>query len=320
MSLLLAADVGGTKTLLALGRAGAPGTSRRYENAAFPDFPALLAAFLADEGLAGPALAAACFAVAGPAGPGSGGAVRELTNRPGWIVDAPGLARRFGIERAGLVNDFAGAALGVLRLGPDERVTLQAGAPDPAAPKLVLGPGTGLGVAALRGEDVIASEGGHVGFAPRDAEQAALWAELAGQHGRVTAERIVSGSGLAACYRHCLRRAGRPVPDDLLPAHVEPAAREANDPQARCALELFVDVFGAFAGDMAMTFLAQGGVYVVGGIAPKILPWLQDGRFLAAFNDKYEHAALAATLPVHVVLAPDVGLRGAFVAAARLAQ
>lgn len=317
--MLIAADIGGTKTLLALGDATGPRRSIRYENAAFTDFPSLLAAFLEATGTAGGDVAGACFAVAGPALPGTDGTARELTNRPGWIIDAKALGRGFGFRRTELVNDFVGAALGVTTLRAEERVTLQTGQPDPEAFGLVVGPGTGLGVAALRGEEVIASEGGHVGFAPADPDQAALWQDLFARHGRVTAERVVSGDGLAACYRHCLDRAGRPVPEPLTPEMVEPAAREANDPQARRALELFVSIFGAFAGDMAMTFLAHAGVHLVGGIAPKILPWLRDGRFVAAFKDKHEHAALAAAMPIHVVLAADVGLRGAMVAAARFA-
>lgn len=178
--------------------------------------------------------------------------------------------------------------------------------------KLVIGAGTGLGMAVLVADRdhwrVLPGEGGHVGFAPQDEAQQRVWSALMQQHGRVTAERVISGPGLAAIHRIL---AG----ETAAPAEISDRAL-GGDAAARESLDVFLAAFGAFAGDMALAVMARGGVYLAGGIAAKLLPLLRTGAFLAAFNAKAGHASLAQRMPVHVTMDPDIGLRGA----ARLAQ
>jgi len=321
----LAADIGGSKTLLALGDAGGVRFQRRYDNDAHEGPAALIAGFLREAqatGLAAQA-AASCLALAGPVGVGATRA--RLTNRA-WSVDAEILAQSLPIGPVTLVNDFAASAAGIVTLGAEEFVTLQEGCAQANGPRLALGPGTGLGVAAClpqpgKPELVLASEGGHIGFAAAGAEQLGLLEFLGARHGQqgqlghISVERVVSGSGLRDCYDYCAGARPGEV-GALTPAEVSARALAASDPQCARALDIFLAVFGAHAGDMALCFLARGGVYLLGGIVPKVLPRLVSGPFLAAFNAKAEHAALAAAMPVHAVLAEDMALRGALASAA----
>jgi len=300
----LAGDIGGTKVLLALvDDTGAIVAERRVASADFSTFDALLGEFLRGNAAA---LDGGCLAVAGPVA--DDGRSARITNLP-WIIDAAALEREFGIAPGSLrlVNDFAGAAMGVTVTAPDQLVTLQAGEPDPVGVKLVVGAGTGMGMAILVPDGdrwrVLPSEGGHVGFAPADAIQAQIWSALMEQHGRVTCERVISGSGLAAIHQVL---AG----EQLEPAAVSARAL-AGDAAARNSVDVFIKAYGAFAGDMAMAVMARGGVYLAGGIAAKILPLLLSGTFLNAFNAKAEHATLVARMAVHVATDPQLGLRGA---------
>ena len=315
--MFLAADIGGTKTLLALGDSQGVSLRRRYDNDAFADPQALIAQFLSDARAAGAVapLRATCLALAGPVANGASRA--RLTNRA-WAVDATTLSSHLPLGPVSLLNDFAASAAGIATLTDGEFVTLQAGEADSGALRLALGPGTGLGVAAClplatRQEIILASEGGHVGIAPADAEQQGLldFLRLRHSHARhVSVERIVSGTGLRDCYDYCVGAA--PLESGpLSPAEVSSRALAASDPYCVLALDLFLAVFGSFAGDMALSFLAQGGVYLLGGIVPKVLPRLVSGPFLAAFNDKAEYRTLATAMPVHAVLAEDMALRGA---------
>jgi len=300
----LAGDIGGTKVLLALvDETGRIHAERRLASADFSTFDALLGEFLRGNAAT---LDGGCLAVAGPVA--DDGRSATITNLP-WIIDAAALEREFAIAPGSLrlVNDFAGAAMGVTVTAPDQLVTLQAGEPDPAGVKLVVGAGTGLGMAVLLPEGsgwrVLPSEGGHVGFAPADATQARIWSALMEQHGRVTCERVISGPGLAAIH-------GVLNGEQLEPALISERAL-AGDAAARQSVDVFIAAYGAFAGDMAMAVMARGGVYLAGGIAAKILPLLHSGIFLNAFNAKAEHAALVARMAVHVAIDPQLGLRGA---------
>jgi glucokinase len=321
--LLLAADVGATKCWLALlpcaGSSPELRFARRYEDRDYASFEDVLDEYLAQAraSLGALSLAGAVFAAAGPV---CGARVR-LTNRA-WELDAAALAARLGTARAALVNDFAAAARGALLLGPRDVVTLQAGEPDPTAPRVVIGAGTGLGVAYLVRSgprfEIIAGEAGHMGFSPASAEQAALWGYLHAGCGRVSAEDVLSGAGLGRIHAFLL---GKPLPSgsDANASAVQQAA-EAGDPAAARALDLFVEVYGAVAGDHALALLARGGVFVAGGMAPRMLERLRSGRFIRAFNDKREHAALAARMPVYVVINEQVALLGAAALALDLNQ
>ena len=304
-SLHLGADIGGTKTLLGLARDDELLVSRRYANADFPDFGTLLAAFFSETQTDPLLITGGCLALAGPIADDGRKAV--LTNLP-WSVDVDELSRRFGLPDLRLANDFVAAALGAVTSSSAQRTTLQAGEPLNDAPRLVVGAGTGLGMAIVLPTgghwQVVASEGGHVAFAPADEQQAALWAFLRARHGRVTWERVVSGPGLVAIHEFV---AGVVLP----PEEIATRALASPDGTERRSLGLFLATYGAFAGDMAMASLARGGVFLAGGIAGKLLPALRHGEFLAAFNAKVEHASLVERMPVHVTTDPLLGLHGA---------
>ena len=306
--MILGGDLGGTKTLLALAEPEA-GTLRivhraRYASTDFPVFDDLLADFLAGR----PPVEAACFGLAGP----TDGRTAPLTYLP-WHLDAADLERRFAIGRVALANDFAVAAQGLPLVRDSELFTLHPGHPVERAPRVILGAGTGLGVAGLVWQDggyrVIPGEGGHVGFAPQTMEQGDLWRWLLGQTGRVTTEDIVSGPGLARIHAFL---GGRPQPPD----EIGNAALAGGDPLAVAALRLWLACYGGFAGDLALHWLARGGVYLAGGIAARLMPHTDNRPFIDAFLAKREHRGLALDMPLHLVTAEDLGLRGALACAA----
>lgn len=302
--MILVGDIGGTNARLALTEPGGtdPIAEWRVATTDFADFAAVLAAYLAKTGAT---ITAGCLAVAGPIG--DDGHSARLTNLP-WLIDAPALEARFGLGRLNLVNDFAAAAMGVTVAPAESIVFLQEGAPLADAPRLVIGAGTGLGMAILvrQGDawQVLPGEGGHIAFAPLDEDQERVWHALRAAYGRVTAERVVSGPGLAAIHRVL---AGA----ELDPAEITRLALVDADPAALDTLDVFLSAYGAFAGDMAMAVLARGGVFLAGGIAAKLLPILPASPFLPAFGAKAEHAGLARQMPVAVVTDPSLGLRGA---------
>lgn len=327
--ILLAGDVGGTKTLLQLAESGAGGLrvlhERRFDSCRYPGLVEVLADFFHAAPLAPHQLHSACFGVAGPLD----GQRAALTNLP-WQIDARAIGDHFGIERLRLLNDFEAVGYGIELLAPGDLVTLQQGRPQPHAPRAVIGAGTGLGEGLLvwQGDhyQVIASEGGHVDFAPTDEEQFGLWKHLARQYGHVSCERILSGPGLAQIYAF-LRDSGAAPESPELAAAIragDPAAAIAGcalrgeDSLAAGALDMFVNIYGAQAGNLALTLLATGGVYVAGGIAPKIVGKLREGGFLRAFAAKGRYAALLSEIPVHVVIHPAAGLLGAAAVASRL--
>ena len=307
--MILGGDIGGTKVLLGLAENGVLTAERRYASADFLNFTDLLAAFFTDTQTSPSLVHRGCLALAGPIADDGGSA--KLTNLP-WMIDREELSRRFGLPTLRLVNDFTAAALGAVTAGSAQQVTLQAGQPLPDAPRLVVGAGTGLGMAIVlprvspqnQGWLIVPSEGGHAAFAPADEEQLRLWQFLHARHGRVIWEHVVSGPGLTAIHE-CMNGITLSAEDIALRA-----LATANNTAHR-SLELFLTAYGAFAGDMALACLARGGVFLAGGIAAKLLPLLPHSRFLAAFNAKAEHAAIAANMPIHVVIDPALGLNGA---------
>ncbi len=315
--MILVGDIGGTKTLLAAYNGATCAFRQRYGSHDFATFAELLARFLADLTEAAgksPRVEGACFGIAGPV---LGDRVK-VTHLP-WDIDAKALAARFGLLRVHLLNDFAVAAYGIDSLSGDDLVTLQAGEPLADRPRVVIGAGTGLGVAYCLGDSVLSGEGGHMSFAPVNAQQAALWQWLHARVGRVEVEHVVCGAGQAHIYEFLLEQqpqlagpGSREVLDADDPARaITERALEQHDPLAEAAVNLFIDCYGALAGDHALAVLARGGVYVAGGIAPKLLSRLRDGGFLAAFNDKGSFAAATRACPVHVVVNADLPLLGA---------
>lgn len=308
--MILVGDIGGTHARLALAE---PGTTEPIEEwraatADFRDFPSVLTVFLESTKAN---IDSGCLAIAGPIA--DDGRSARLTNLDWPAIDVDALEARFGLRRLMLVNDFAAAAMGVTAAPAESIVPLQDGEPLPRAPKLVIGAGTGLGMATLiprqDGWRVLPGEGGHVGFAPQSEDQARIWQALLAEHGRVTCERVISGPGLAAIHKIL---AGA----DLDPAAITQGALVSGDAACRRSVDVFLSTYGAFAGDMAMAVLARGGVFLAGGIAAKLLPRLPMSPFLAAFNAKAEHAELVRRMPVAVVTDPSLGLRGAAVLAA----
>jgi len=310
---LLAGDLGGTKTWLRLSCAGEVLREQRYDSAAFAGLTPMIADFLGES-----APASACFGVAGPVR----GNTAQITNLP-WRIDAGEIATRFAIPQVSLINDFQAVAYGIEALAAADLLTLQAGQPQPHGPRAVIGAGTGLGEGYLVWQDghyqALASEGSHADFAPADEIQADLWRWLAQRYGHVSWERVVSGPGLAEIYAF-LRERGAAAESPQLAAALrlgDPSAAisdhalQHGDVLAVAALDLFIAAYGAEAGNLALKMLATGGVYIAGGIAPKIAERIRAGGFLRAFLAKGRFAGLLETIPVQVVLNPQVGLLGA---------
>ena len=326
--MFLAADVGGTKTLVGLFRQGRERPEsqviREYATLDFDNLDEIVAAFLDETGTR--SVDAVCIGVAGPVS----GLVARLTNVP-WLADASVVADRLGDCPVHLMNDLEAMAYAVAVLEPEELAVLQDGVAVPTGNAALIAAGTGLGEALLHnvgGRFVpSASEGGHADFAARTPRELALVAELARVHGRVDVERIISGPGLVNLFRFThgtqdLDKACRVVGPDVdhfeLPAAITASAIGGRCEQCAESLEIFLEAYGAEAGNLALRSVATAGVYVGGGIAPKILPALENGTFMDAFRDKEPMVDLLRTLPVTVILNPAAGLLGAAVRALSL--
>ncbi|MBX3532607.1 MAG: glucokinase [Rhizobiaceae bacterium] len=237
----------------------------------------------------------------------------ELTNCP-WVVRPRDLHKRLGIGDVTLLNDFEAQALATVALGPEhlERIG-EGGRPEPTGSRVILGPGTGLGVAGMvhaRGIWIpVPGEGGHVDLGPRSERDRRIWPHLEPIEGRISAEQMLCGRGLVNIASAVAISRGE-NPRFLAPADVTAAGLAGSDAVAVEALEIFVTCLGRCAGDMALIFMAQGGVYLSGGIAQKIVPALQKGGFRAAFEDKAPHSALMLQMPVSVLTHPRAALFG----------
>lgn len=329
--MILAGDIGGTKTILALfQRSGARLTMAHEDIFASRDHRSLediLTIFL--KAYAGTQLEAACFGVAGPVIDGRS----EATNLP-WLLDEKALTALTGAARVKLLNDLEATAYGVLFLQSDEITPLNPGVQRKEARNVaVIAPGTGLGEAMLYWDGMyyhpIASEGGHADFAPRNDEQIALLRYLQTRFdGHVSYERVLSGPGIYNIY--CFLRdsgyateppslAERLTGSDPSPT-ITQIGLAGEHPLCVKTLEVFASVLGAEAGNLALKCVATGGVFIAGGIAPKLVPALQNGNLMGAFTHKGRFADLLATIAVGVVLNPRVPLLGAAHFAIRLAQ
>lgn len=325
--LVLAGDIGGTKTYLALYSlsAGTLATVREsvFSNDRYTGPEGILGEFLKDgeaSRIQGAALGLACPVI---------GNRCTLTNL-GWEVDGEALKKTFGLKTLGLINDLESLGWGVGLLGDSDIFVLQEGEPGPGNAALIAA-GTGLGEAILvrdaGGHRPSASEGGHTDFAPRNAIEIELIEYLMPIYGHVSYERIVSGPGLANIYEFLLAKGKRSVPERLkkrmeaegVAPVVSDESMNGTDGDCKAALDLFVSVYGAEAGNLALKSLSTAGVYVGGGIAPKILPALKAGGFLEAFRDKGRFGDFMARIPVRVVLNDRTGMMGAASYAALLA-
>ena len=317
---LLAGDIGGTKTVLALfsvtHEMDQALVERTYTSQDYGDLEAIIDSFLEE---ADRRAVRASFAVAGPI---AGGRVR-VTNLP-WEIDAQRVAARFHLEQVVLINELDAIARSIPHLSPLDLLTLHPGERDPHGPLVVIAPGTGLGEAYLTwngaGYTAHPSEGGHADFAPNDGLQAELWASLREELGHVSVARVASGSGIPNLYRFLRVRRGTEETAELaerLNGAEDPtplivsAAVEKRSALCEETLRTFVSILGAEAGNLALKVLATGGIYLAGGLPPRILPFLQDEGFLETIRAKGRFAPLIERIPVHVILNPRAALLGA---------
>ncbi len=311
--LWLVADIGGTHLRAALSDAGTPiHTLREMDCAAFAGPGAALDAYLAQTG-AKPV--AACLAVAGPVA----GDEFRFTNNP-WAFSQKALREHLGVRRLLLVNDFEALALALPSLAGSDLHPLGRRIP-PAAGRLplaVLGPGTGLGVAALvphaHGWTALPGEGGHLGFAPQDDLEREIDRVLRRAVPRVSNETILCGAGLVALYRALAAIEGRTGVPDIVAADIAQLALAGTQALALRAVDVFCAVLGAVAGDVALLTGARGGVFIGGGIAPRLLPLLEASRFRMRFEDKGVQRDYAGAIATSVIVAPVPALAGALVA------
>jgi glucokinase len=341
MALLLAGDIGGTKTILRLAEVSEESYLRtiyeeKYRSGDFPDLVPMVKHFLEKAGTSAPEKA--CFAIAGPVVNNTA----KLTNLV-WFLEAERLQQQLGILRIILINDFTAVGYGILGLTKDDVLTLQAGKPNPEAPIAIIGAGTGLGQGFLikygNVYQVFPSEGGHSDFAPRTELEFQLLKYLLDKHDiqRVSVERVVSGLGVVSIYQFLRDRqitaespeiaqiirtweqeAGKQEKSVDPGAVIGTAALQKTDKLSEQTMQLFIEAYGAEAGNLALKLLPYGGLYLAGGIAPKILPLIQQSNFLLNFSQKGRMRPLLEDIPVHVILNSQVGLIGAAICAARL--
>ncbi|HTZ41180.1 MAG TPA: glucokinase [Syntrophales bacterium] len=320
--MLLASDIGGTK--LHFGIFSKERGPRRplveaiYRSSDFKSLEEATRRFLEETG---PRITRAVFGVAGPVVGGSS----QITNLP-WVIDEVRLRKALKIPAVRLVNDVEAIASFVPFLRGSDLVTLQRGAPARRGSMAVIAPGTGLGEAWLawdgQGYRAYPSEGGHADFAARSEMEDELLAYLRDRHGHVSYELVCSGIGIVNIYRFLRDKGHAKEPDwlsrdlarlaDPVPVIVE----KALDPENSCdicvrALDLFASVLGAEAGNLALKIMATGGVYLGGGIPPRILPFLKENHFTEAFLRKGRMRDLMARIPVHVISNPKTALLGA---------
>jgi glucokinase len=316
--MLLAGDVGATKTLMGLFSRAVPRPATvhtaSFRTLDFPNLESLSLEFLRQAGEEGRTLTGACFGVAGPVGDRRA----RLTNVP-WEVDADAMRATLHVDRIGLLNDLEAMAWSVEVLEPSEIEVLWKGQPDPNGNAALIAAGSGLGTALLpkvNGRFVpMASEGGHADFAVRTDAEDRLRRGLTAQFGRAEIEQVLSGPGLYNIHRfvHPHTCADlQPAKDQFeMPALISRAALEGRCDRCRASLEMFVAAYGACAGNLALTALSTAGIFLGGGIAPRILPALRWPVFLESFLSKAPMGALVRRTPVTVILNPAAGLIGA---------
>lgn len=340
--LLLAGDIGGTKTILRLvtaegDRLGKTHYEQSYASGNYPDLVPIVQQFLTEaESKVAETLAPekACFAIAGPVAEDR----CELTNLS-WKLDARRLEAELEIPRISLINDFAAIGYGILGLSDEDLHCLQDVPANEKAPIAVLGAGTGMGqcflVPAAEGWDVFPTEGGHASFAARNPTEFELSSYIRSKYElkSVSVERVVSGMGITAIYQFLRDTGDFPESEEIgvkvrtwesgnreidTAALISKAALEGRDPLCQETLKIFVAAYGAEAGNLALKFLAYGGVYLAGGIAAKILPLMRSGEFMENFLAKGRMRSLLEKVPVNIILNPQVGLIGAAMRAEKL--
>jgi glucokinase len=320
--MILAGDIGGTKTHLGLFDSvparPRPIAVRTFSTLDYPDLPTMIAAFLDGDDTRNASISTATFGVAGPVI----GESAELTNVP-WQVHAPEVATRFGMSRVRLLNDLQAMAYSIPVLRAGEVHVLQEGEALRVGNIALIAAGTGLGEALLHNVDgrfvPSPSEGGHADFSARTEREILLLRHLTARYGRTDVEHVVSGRGLINIHRatHATAcAAGVDLDDPGAPAAISTAAIEHRCSGCVETLDIFIEAYGAESGNLALRSVSTGGLFIGGGIAPKILPALSTGLFMRAFLAKPPLEEMLQRMPVKVILNPEAGLLGAAVFAA----
>lgn len=317
--MILAGDIGGTKTnvaLFELEATGQPLAQRSFPSNKYDSLESIVAEFIGEHQ---PQVTHACFGIAGPVKDG-----QVKTPNLKWTVDGQTLAQKLKLEHVNLINDLEATAYGIEGLGEAQLHTLNEGKEERGGHRALIAAGTGLGMAGLfydgRHYRPIASEGGHIDYAPRtDLEHELLNYMREQVGGRVSYERVLSGPGLFNIYSFLRDNGYGEEPDWLADeiksgdssAAISVAGLGGKSELAVKALDLFADIYGAMAGNLALILKATGGLYVGGGIAPKLIEKLKDGTFMGAFKDKGRMSSLVGNIPVRVVLDDKTALYGA---------
>lgn len=316
-NLVLAGDIGGTKTLIGAYERDRLRPrrmlARTYSTLDHQALPEIVTRFLADAAIDARAIRVACFGVAGPVIDEAA----DLTNVP-WRVDARAVAATFGFPQVRLLNDLAAMAYSIPVLEPSEVLVLQQGTADGEGPIGLIAAGTGLGEGVLHRVDghwvASPTEAGHADFAARTEREMALVRDLTQRYGRAEVEHVISGRGMLNIHRVVHREpctAVADLDDPNAAALISAAALERRCHGCVETLDLFVEAYGAEAGNLALRSVATGGVFVGGGIAPKILPAITAGAFVRAFSAKPPLDAMLRAMPVSIILNDEAGLLGA---------
>lgn len=332
MTILIAGDIGGTKTILRLVEVTDQAVNFKtlsevtYSSQTYSDLVPMVQEFLAQSNYTPER---ACFAIAGPVIKQTS----QLTNLS-WYLDATRLQQELNLEAVSLINDFAAVSYGVLGLNSNELECLQDVQPQNDAPIAILGAGTGLGEGFLipigNGDyQVFGTEGGHVNFAPRSELEYRIMTHICQEKklDRVSVERVVSGQGIVSIYQalrdlaiisesdsevaNTVKQWEQNQSPEIDPAAaISQAAKEKTDPLSQKTMEIFIEAYAAEAGNLALKFLPYGGLYIAGGIAAKNLDLIKESRFLEVFKQKGRVSSILDAVPINIILNPEVGLIG----------
>ncbi len=303
---ILLGDIGGTNARFALFAGGKLGAVEHYPVADYANIAAAIAAFLARQARS-ETISSAVLGVAGPVEEGR----TELVNS-GWVIDAAALRMGLGFHRVALVNDFEATAWALLKLVPEDLRPIGGGRAQPGRVMVALGPGTGLGLAAMIPGDpnrVIATEGGHANLAASSEREDAVIAQMRRKFGRVSVERALSGPGLQNLYGAIAELDQTDVPARSA-AEITQSAMDGTCPVSKAALDMFCAMLGSVSGDAALLFRARGGIYLAGGILPRIADYVAKSEFRARFEAKGRMRGYLATIPTSIIMHSDPAFLG----------
>ena len=316
---LIAGDIGGTHSRLAWVAGEAEGMQhlrfeQAYASAAFATADDLIRQFITD---AKQPVSPDCLLLALP---GPLHAQHATLTNLDWTLDAADMGATLGMASVRFINDFQAAAAGVATLTASDVVVLNPHPAEAGAVRAITGAGTGLGLAFMLANDSgryqsFASEGGHIDFAPANAMQSRLLERLRAEHGHVSWERVASGLAMNDLYRFCCVENNRALPDETIAGAALSARAEAGDSAAEAALALFIDLYGAWVGNVALLYQPRGGLYVAGGVSLNLRERMQLPRFMAAATDKGRMRSVVERTPIFLIINSRVGLQGAIATA-----